>query len=80
VPFVQIGRPRKAGAGPERRCEPRAAHSARLPGTDTVKNYHWLDLVTGPYDAYDRGGETVILTDHADNVVERPGINVFAVG
>jgi branched-chain amino acid aminotransferase len=45
----------------------------------TVKNYHWLDLVTGLYEAYDRGGETVILTDHADNVVEGPGFNVFAV-
>ena len=45
----------------------------------TVKNYHWLDLVAGLCDAYDRGGETVMLTDHADNVVEGPGFNVFAV-
>ena len=45
----------------------------------TVKNYHWLDLVTGLHDAYDRGGETFVLPDHADNVVEGPGFNVFAV-
>ncbi len=44
----------------------------------TVKNYHWLDLVSGLYEAYDRGGETVILVDREDNVVEGPGFNVFA--
>jgi branched-subunit amino acid aminotransferase/4-amino-4-deoxychorismate lyase len=45
----------------------------------TVKNYHWLDLVAGLYEAYDRGGETVVLSDSEDNVVEGPGFNVFAV-
>jgi branched-chain amino acid aminotransferase len=35
--------------------------------------------VAGLYEAYDRGGETVILTDSEDNVVEGPGFNVFAV-
>ena len=45
----------------------------------TVKNYHWLDLETGLLEAYDRGGETVILVDAEDNVVEGPGFNVFAV-
>ena len=45
----------------------------------TVKNYHWLDLETGLLDAYERGGETVILVDAEDNVVEGPGFNVFAV-
>jgi branched-chain amino acid aminotransferase len=44
-----------------------------------VKNYHWLDLTAGLYEAYGRGGETVILVDHQDNVVEGPGFNVFAV-
>jgi branched-chain amino acid aminotransferase len=45
----------------------------------TVKNYHWLDLEVGLFEAYDRGGETVILTDAEGNVVEGPGFNVFAV-
>jgi len=45
----------------------------------TVKNYHWLDLELGLYEAYDRGGETVILVDRKDNIVEGPGFNVFAV-
>ena len=45
----------------------------------TIKNYHWLDLEVGLLEAYERGGETVILTDAEGNVVEGPGFNVFAV-
>lgn len=45
----------------------------------TVKNYHWLDFVRGLYDAYEHGGENVVLTDFEDNVTEGPGFNVFAV-
>jgi branched-chain amino acid aminotransferase len=45
----------------------------------TVKNYHWLDFVMGLYEAYDRGGETVVLVDGDGNVTEGPGFNVFAV-
>jgi branched-subunit amino acid aminotransferase/4-amino-4-deoxychorismate lyase len=43
----------------------------------TVKNFHWGDLIRGLFDAYDRGGETVVLTDGAGNVTEGPGFNVF---
>jgi branched-chain amino acid aminotransferase len=78
VPFVWIADPEKqergldAVIGRVRRIQPEAVDP-------TVKNYHWLDLVAGLYEAYDRGGETVILTDSEDNVVEGPGFNVFAV-
>jgi branched-chain amino acid aminotransferase len=78
VPFVWIADPEKqergldAVIGRVQRIQPEAVDP-------TVKNYHWLDLVTGLYEAYDRGGETVILTDSEDNVVEGPGFNVFAV-
>ena len=45
----------------------------------TVKNYHWLDLVTGLYDAYAQGAETVILRDANGNLAEGPGFNLFLV-
>lgn len=45
----------------------------------TIKNYHWLDLVAGLFEAYDRGAENVVLTDLKGNVAEGPGFNVFAV-
>jgi len=78
VPFVWIADPHK---------QERGLHAAisRVQRIDpasvdpTVKNYHWLDLQTGLFDAYDRGGETTILVDADDNVVEGPGFNVFAV-
>jgi branched-chain amino acid aminotransferase len=44
-----------------------------------IKNYHWLDFVMGLFEAYERGGETVVLTNGAGMVTEGPGFNVFAV-
>lgn len=44
-----------------------------------IKNYHWLDLVCGLYDAYDRGAETALILDFNGNVAEGPGFNVFCV-
>ncbi|MFL6033119.1 MAG: aminotransferase class IV, partial [Rubrobacteraceae bacterium] len=61
VPFVWIADPEKqeqgldAVIGRVQRIQPEAVDP-------TVKNYHWLDLVAGLFEAYDRGGETVILT------------------
>lgn len=45
----------------------------------TVKNYHWLDLVQGMFEAYERGAENVVLVDMAGSVTEGPGFNIFAV-
>lgn len=45
----------------------------------TVKNYHWLDLVMGLFEAYDEGRETVFLTDGEGHVTEGAGFNIFAV-
>jgi branched-chain amino acid aminotransferase len=78
VPFVWIADPEKqqrglhATIGRVQRIQPGSVDP-------TVKNYHWLDLELGLYEAYDRGGETVILVDPEDNVVEGPGFNIFIV-
>jgi branched-chain amino acid aminotransferase len=45
----------------------------------TVKNYHWLDLVRGLFEAYEQGGETAVLVDARGNVLEGPGFNLFAI-
>ena len=58
------------------------SHWQRIPPESvdsTVKNYHWLDMVMGLFEAYDRGGETVVVVDANGNLVEGPGFNVFAV-
>ena len=44
-----------------------------------AKNYHWGDFTAGLFEATDAGYETVVLLDHAGNVTEGPGFNVFAV-
>ena len=44
-----------------------------------MKNYHWLDMVMGLFEAYDRGGETAVVVDTRGNLVEGPGFNIFAV-
>ena len=78
VPFIWIADPDKQ----ERGLHAVIANRQRIAPSSvdpTVKNYHWLDLEVGLLEAYERGGETVILTDADDNVVEGPGFNVFAV-
>jgi branched-chain amino acid aminotransferase len=78
VPFIWIADPEKQ----ERGLHVVIADRQRIAPSSvdpTVKNYHWLDLEVGLLEAYERGGETVILTDADDNVVEGPGFNVFAV-
>ena len=43
----------------------------------TIKNYHWLDLVSGMFEAYDRGHGVGLLIDEKKNILEGPGFNVF---
>ncbi|MER8627920.1 aminotransferase class IV [Mesorhizobium sp. M1143] len=45
----------------------------------SIKNYHWLDLVKGLYDAYDMGAETALILNTNGHVAEGPGFNVFVV-
>lgn len=45
----------------------------------TIKHYHWLDFQMGLFEAYDRGADSVLLTDLDGHVTEGPGFNVFAV-
>jgi branched-chain amino acid aminotransferase len=78
VPFVWIADPEKQQRGLHATIS-RVQRIGPESVDPTVKNYHWLDLELGLYEAYDRGGETVILVDRAENVVEGPGFNVFTV-
>ena len=44
-----------------------------------IKNYNRLDFVAGLFEAFDRGGDNVLLPDEDGNVTEGPGFNVFAI-
>jgi branched-chain amino acid aminotransferase len=79
VPYVHVVKPEVADAGASLWI---AKEVRRIP-EDSVnpraKNYHWGDLTHGLFEAKDHGYETVALLDHAGNVTEGPGFNVFAV-
>ena len=58
------------------------SHWQRIPPQSvdpTLKNYHWLDLVMGQFDAYDKGGETAAVVNAKGNITEGPGFNIFSV-
>ncbi|MBL8343173.1 MAG: aminotransferase class IV [Rubrivivax sp.] len=78
IPFVWIADPARQRRG----IDLVVGTPQRIPPSSVdprVKNYHWLDFVTGLFEAYERGAETVLLTDGAGAVTEGPGFNVFAV-
>ncbi len=78
IPFVWIANPEKQKKGLHlivsrlQRIPPESVDPA-------VKNYHWLDMVMGLFEAYDRGGETAVVVDVQGNLIEGPGFNIFAV-
>jgi branched-chain amino acid aminotransferase len=78
IPFVWIADPAKQQRG----INLVVGTPQRIPAASVdprIKNYHWLDFVMGLFQAYERGGETVVLLDAQGQVTEGPGFNVFAV-
>lgn len=75
IPFVWI-------AQPEAGLNLVISRQQRIPAESvdpTIKNYHWLDLVMGQFEAYDKGGETAAVVDAQGNLKEGPGFNIFAI-
>ncbi|EJB07158.1 branched-chain amino acid aminotransferase/4-amino-4-deoxychorismate lyase [Rhizobium leguminosarum bv. trifolii WSM597] len=78
VPFGSVANKEQL----ERGLHVAVSETVRIPPKSvdpTIKNYHWLDLVKGLFDAYDFGAETALITDTNGNIAEGPGFNVFAV-
>jgi branched-chain amino acid aminotransferase len=78
VPFMWIATPEQQ----ERGLHLVVSSIQRVPPESvdpTVKHYHWLDFQMGLFEAYDRGGETVVLSDRDGNVTEGPGFNIAVV-
>ena len=76
IPFVWILDPAKKGLSvfiSERQRIPEISHDP------TIKNYQWLDLEQGLFEAYDRNADSVLLVDYNGNLCEGPGFNVFVI-
>jgi branched-chain amino acid aminotransferase len=78
IPFVWIATPERQEAGLNLHVSPRR----RIP-PDSVdprtKNFHWLDLTMGLFDAFDAGCDIDVLGDGAGNLTEGPGFNIFVL-
>ena len=78
VPFSWILKPDQIEIGLDiavtsiRRIPPNSVDS-------TIKNYHWLDLIGGMFEAYDRKHQTGVLVDGDENILEGPGFNIFSL-
>lgn len=44
-----------------------------------IKNFHWLDLTMGIFEAYDRDATVAILPAADGTITEGPGFNIFVV-
>ncbi len=56
--------------------------SIRIPAESVdpqIKNYHWLDLVRGLFDAFERDADSAILLDTQGYLTEGPGFNIFII-
>lgn len=79
VPYVHVIKPEIAETGARLMISPQ---TRRIPADSVnprAKNYHWGDFTSGLFEAKDAGFESVILLDHAGQVTEGPGFNVFAI-
>ena len=78
VPFSSVANPEQLQRG----LHVAVAERTRIPPSSvdpSIKNYHWLDLVAGLYDAYEKCAETALLLDDQGGIAEGPGFNVFIV-
>lgn len=78
VPFVWIATPEQQEIG----YNLHISRIQRIPPESvdpTTKNFHWLDLTMGLFEAFDAGCDIEVLVDGKGNVTEGPGFNVFAL-
>ena len=79
IPYVHVVKPDIADRG----CHLWISKSSRRIPEDSVnpraKNYHWGDFTTGLIEAKEAGFDNTGLLDHAGNITEGPGFNIFAL-
>jgi branched-chain amino acid aminotransferase len=76
IPFIWIADDRLRARG----LDLLISRQQRIPPESVdprIKNYHWLDMVMGLFEAYDAGADSAVLVDSQGNLVEGPGFNIF---
>ncbi len=78
VPFGSIAGPEQMKKG----LHATVSDRVRIPPNSfdpRIKNYQWLDLVCGLFEAYDNDRDIPLLRDAEGNLTEGPGFNLFIV-
>ncbi len=78
VPFGSVAEPEQMDKG----LHATVSDRMRIPPDSfdpTIKNYQWLDLVCGLFEAYDQERDIPLLRDADGNLAEGPGFNMFIV-
>jgi len=71
IPFGSVANPEQMARG----LDLHVSGVPRIPPESvdpTIKNYHWLDLIAGLFEAYDAGRENVILYQSAKTIIDGP--------
>jgi branched-chain amino acid aminotransferase len=77
-PFMNIAEPRQQAEG----FRMILARTQRIPSESLdqrIKNFHWLDLTMGLFEAYERDATVAILPAADGTITEGPGFNIFIV-
>lgn len=77
-PFVWISNPEQQATG----LRMIVASTPRIPSEaveQKYKNFHWLDLTRGIFEAYDRGADVAVHPAIGGGLTEGAGFNVFAI-
>lgn len=79
VPYVHVFQPDVVARGAHIWVSDKVRRIPQDSVNARAKNYHWGDFTQGLFEAKDAGYDTVVLLDHAGNVTEGPGFNIFAI-
>lgn len=78
VPYIWIAEPERQAVG----IDLAVADNRRTPTEaidPRVKNFNWMDLQTGLFEALDRGADTAVLCTPSGFLAEGPGFNLFLI-
>jgi branched-chain amino acid aminotransferase len=77
-PFVWISKPEQQNTG----LKMVVAKTPRIPSEavdQRIKNFHWLDLTRGIFEAYDRGADVAVHPSLHGGLTEGAGFNIFCL-
>ena len=78
VPYTSVASPAQLKGGLHLAIGSTQRISARSVDPQ-VKNYHWLDMVRGMFEAYEKQADNVLLLDDNGYLTEGPGFNIFMI-